>query len=357
MKLHRLPLFAAVAAFTLPQLTLNAQSTVVATDPVGFTTVTITPGTGTTKRNTFFSLPLLEVPSSFTGQVSGVITGVGAKTLSNSSAGWSAGALSQAATPYLIAITSGAAAGSMFLVSTATDTANTATTVTVSSNDTLQIPNLTTLGIVPGTDTYRIYACDTLSSFFGTPATSGVQGGTSTSNADTIVITVNGSSSTYYYNTSLNRWARSAFQNPNANNVPLLPYYGMQYQRLAGAPLSFVTTGNVPTTQRKVQVSNQGLTLLAQYWPVNSTLGSLGIQNLPNWRTGTSVTTGDNVNVISSGSTTSYFYNGTNWRRGGFNPPPSSDNVSIPIGSAVQINRKGMNAGYSTLTQLLPYTL
>ena len=240
----------------------------------------------------------------------------------------------------------------MFLISSTA--ANTATTLTVSSTDTAQVPNLATLGVANG-DSYRIYACDTLASFFGAPTPTGVTGGTAPNNADTIVITVNGSATTYYYSTSLGRWTRVAFGNPNASNTPLLPYYGMQYQRIGSTALSFVTTGNVPTVDRRVQIKNSGITLLAQYWPATSTLSSLGLQSMPGWAAG-SAKTGDNVLVLSGGSSITYFYDGTNWRRSAFGNPISND-VVIPIGSAVQIVKKGTAGGYATLNQPLPYSL
>jgi hypothetical protein len=349
MNFLRFSLIASLASsFAVPSA--NAQTAT--TDPVGFTTVSITAGTGTAKRNTFFSLPLLETPENFTGNAAGTITGVGATTISDSSANWSAGALSQAASPYVIMITSGSAEGAMFLISSSA--ANTSTTVTVSSTDTAQVPNLATLGVANG-DSYKIFACDTLSSFFGAPSPTGVAGGTSPSNADTILITVNGSASTYYYNTNLGRWTRVAFGNPSAANTPILPYYGMQYQRLGDTALSFVTTGTVPTISRKVQIKNSGVTLLAQYWPTSSTLSSLGLQGMSGWSAG-NAKTGDNVLVLSSGSTLTYYYDGTNWRRSAFGNPISND-VVIPIGSAVQIVKKGTAAGFATLSQPLPYSL
>jgi len=331
------------------------------TDPVGFVTVGITAGAGTTKKNTLFSLPLLETES-IAGQVAGTITGITANTISNSNAGWTAGALSNPASPYLIQITSGAAEGRMFLISSSAATggaisgaANTATQVTISSLDAAQV-DLTTLGIVAGTDTYKIFACDTLSSFFGTPATTNVQGGTSSSNADTIVAVLNGSSSTYFYSTTNNRWSRVALGSPDASNVPLLPYYGIQYSRLPATPLSFVVTGAVPTERRQVSIKNSGATMLAQYWPADSTLSSLGLQSLVGWQSGASASAADTVVLTSAGSANTYFYNGTNWKRVALGSP-NADTTPIPPGTTVSINKRGSAAGYTTLSQTTPYSL
>ena len=356
MKLYRFPLCAAVALAVVSPL--NAQTTAT-TDPVGFVTVGITAGTGSAKKNTLFSVPLLEAES-ISGQVSGVITGVSSNSISNTNAGWTAGALSAPATPYLIQVTSGAAEGRLFLIASSAatggavaGTANTATTVTVSSVDTTQV-NLTTLGIVAGTDTYKIYACDTLSSFFGTPGTTGVQGGTGPASADTIVAVVNGSSSTYYYNTTSSKWVRSALGNPDSSNVPLLPYFGIQYSRLANTPLSFVVTGGVPTEPRKTAVKNSGTTIVSQFWPVDTTLGTSGLSSVVT--AGASASVADTVILTSGGAASTFFYNGTNWKKVVLGSP-NADTQPITIGSSIQIIRKGSAAGYSTLSQAVPYSL
>jgi hypothetical protein len=344
-----------LASLTIP--TASAQTAT--TDPVGFVTVGITAGTGTAKRNTLFSVPLMETES-IGGQVAGTITGVTANTISNTNAGWTAGALSQPATPYLIQITSGAAEGRLFLISSSANTggaisgvANTATTVTVSSTDTAQI-DLTSLGIVAGTDTYKIYACDTLSSFFGTPATTGVQGGTAPANADTVVAVVNGTSSTYYYSTTSSRWVRAVLGNPDSSNVPLLPYYGVQYGRLANSALSFVVTGGVPTEPRKVAVKNSGTTIVSQFWPVSSTLGTSGLSSVVT--PGATAAAADTVVLTEGLATSTFFFNGTDWKKVVLGTPTANTNP-IPIGASVQIIRKGTATGFSTLSQNVPYTL
>jgi hypothetical protein len=340
------------------QWPVQAQETAT-TDPVGFVTVGITAGTGSAKRNTLFSLPLLETEA-IGGQVAGTITGVTANTISNSNAGWTAGELSNPASPYLIQITSGAAEGRMFLVSSSANTggaiagaANTATTVTVSSIDAAQV-DLTTLGIVNGTDTYKIFACDTISSFFGTPGSTGVLGGTAPANSDTIVAVINGTSSTYYFNTTSNKWVRAVLGSPDSSNVPLLPYYGVQYGRLGNTSLSFVVTGGVPTEPRKVAVKNSGTTILSQFWPVETTLGTSGLSTVVS--PGATAAAADTVVLTAGGAASTFFYNGTDWKKVVLGTPTANTNP-IPIGTSVQIIRKGTAAGFTTLSQAVPYSL
>lgn len=356
MKLLR----SSLAILAASVLSANAQTTV-ATDPVGFVTLNVTAGTGAAKKNTLFSLPLSE-SEAIDGQVAGVITSVTANTIVNANAGWTAGALSDPSTPYLIQITSGAAEGRMFLIASSAATggaiagaANTATEVTVSPVDAVQV-DLTTLGIVGGSDTYRIFACDTLGSFFGTPVTTGILGGAAAGTADTVIAVVNGSSSTYFYSTTLNRWTKVTLGSPDASNVPLVPYYGIQYSRLGNTALSFVITGEVPAIKRQVAIKNSGPTFLAQYWPADSTLSSLGLQTIPGWQSGATVGVADTVILTTAGVASTYFYDGVNWRKVTLGTP-NADATPILVGTTVLISKKGVSAGYSTLNQALPYSL
>ena len=241
----------------------------------------------------------------------------------------------------------------MFQVSTTV--ANTADTVTVSAGDQAQV-DLTTLGIANG-DSFKIYPCDTLLSFFGTPAETGIQGGTNANTADTIMTIVNGAPTTFFYNTGVspNRWSRVGPGTNDWGNTPLLPYYGIQYGRLPTNALSFISTGAVPVIGRDVAIKNSGNTLLSQYWPVESTLVSIGLQDLPGWQKNATATNSDTVMIFSGGAPTTYWNNGTNWRRVG--PGTNNyDSTVIPIGTAIQVSKKGTAIGYSTFEQAPPYT-
>jgi hypothetical protein len=351
----KLPAKLAIASLAIVTAASSASAQNATTDPVGFVTMNITAGLGTSKRTTQLSIPLLDT-ATITGQATGRITGISSSTISNSAAGWSAGELSVAATPYLIQITSGNATGRMFVISTSTN--NTASTVTLSSEDVANT-DLTTLGIAVGDttgDTYSIHPCDTLSSIFGTPESTGIQGGTSASQADTIVMFVNGVSSTYYYNTSLVRWTRDFIGNPTAANTPVRPYTGVRYLRLPATPVQLTSTGSVPTEIRQLPVKNSGATLVSAFYPVDSTLGALGIQNIAGWQSGATASVSDKVIVFSAGSSKTFFYNGTNWIRD-FIGSPISNNESIPAGSTITLNKIGAASGFSTYSQNVPYTL
>ena len=348
--------FPVVLAAAFLALNSFVQAQTATTDPVGFVTVSAAAGNGTDRTTSVISFPLVS-PETITGQVNGLITGVTANSISNSSAGWSAGALSVAATPYVIRITSGAAKGYTFLISTST--ANTATTFTIDSEEAGQV-DLSTLGIVTGAsgDSYAIYGCDTLSSALGTPATSGIQGGTSSAGtgADIVQLFVAGSWRQYYYNTTSASWRRIG-PNTISDNVPIRPDGAVIYSRLPASALNLTVLGTVPTSNRKALVNNSGVSFLSNSWPVNLTLGTSAIQSIPGWVSSATynATTTDIVQMMVNGAWLKYYYTGTNWKRVG--PNTLSDSVSILTGSALIIQKAGSSIGASALAQTLPYSL
>lgn len=327
------------------------------TEPTGFVRLSIAAGTGTAKKTTLLSIPLLEDPG-ITGRATGRITGVGANTITASGAGWAAGALSAPGTPFLLEITSGTARGRMLLLSTAT--ANTSDTVTLDAAEAARVGDLRQLGIVAGPDsgdTYRIRPVDTLSSFFGAPETSGIVGGSSPATADTVILVMNGSASTYFYNTGVTppRWSRVGLGAADASNVPIPPYAGLQYARLGATPLEFFVIGRMPSGVRQVSVKNSGTTLLSPYWPVRQTLDGLGLQNLPGWKSAATHAEADTIILTSNGSAATYFHDGTNWRRVGLGGSNAND-IEVPVGASVLISKKGNAPGFATFQHTAPYS-
>jgi len=235
-----------------------------------------------------------------------------------------------------------------------TQTANTVDTVTIDPGD-ASFVNLTTVGIIGNPsdgDTFEIIPCDTLSSFFGTPATTGIFGGSVPANADTVVVqNTFGNASTYYYNTSLNRWTRQALGNPDSSDVPIRPDTGIVYMRLGNTPLSLIITGSVPSTDRKALVKNSGVSYLSNSWPTDKTLDTFNFSSLTTWLSGSTPATADIVTIGSS----NYYYDGANWRRQALGSPVS--NPSIPAGSSVMINKKGNAVGAAILPQAIPYSI
>ncbi len=319
------------------------------TPPVGGMTITIAAGTGTNRAVTNISAPLW-MEASIDGATSGQISSVSANSITCSAAGWTAGQISSAATPHFIQITSGAAAGRAFLISTSNGSANTATTVTVDATENV---DLTSLGITSGVsgDTFKIFAADTLSLLL--PSSAGVLTGTSATAADNVLLNIGGVWRTYYFNSTLGRWTQVAFGSPNASNVPVGPASGIQYSRLGASPITLTVLGTGPSLSRKVSVANTGVSFVSAGWPVDTTLAATGIQNISGWVKSNNVNSADTVQLLVGGIWRRYYHDGTNWRQAAFGSP-NSNAQSIPAGSAYVINRAA-GAGNATLTESKPY--
>lgn len=320
-----------------------------ATDPVGVVNLSVAPSpNGTTRVLTALSAPLLSEASLTTGTTTGKVGSLTSNTITCDAAGWTGGNLSVAATPRILRVTSGAAEGRTFLLSTTV--ANTATTVTLATTETT---NLTTLGIVSGAngDTFKILECDTLSSFFGDPA--GIVKTTGAATADNVLILVNGAWNTYYYHSTNNRWVRNALGTPDSTNLAIKPETAILFSRIGTSALTLSVTGSVPMSKRSDIVRGSGLTFLGSNWPVDTSLLNSGIQNLPGWQANATASGADQVLILVNGAWNTYWWNGTNWRRSALGSP-ISDSVLIKAGTGVLLNN--LVAGSATLlTQSRPY--
>jgi len=332
-----LPLLFATAALAIPAHAQNATTT-----PVGAMTYTI--NAYSTKA---IALPLQDsISLDFVGRSSGVISSLTSNTITATEAGWTPGALSVAATPFFIKITSGAQEGRLLEISTSVAAQNTATTVTVANQGT----DLSTLGILTGAtgDTFQIIPADTLGSLFGTSTF----GGTSYKTSDNIQRWTGVNWQTFYYNTANNRWQSSTSTN-SANNVILRPDTGYLYVRRGSTPINLAFYGTVPIDPAKIIVRNSGGSYIGNSFPVDVALSTFS--GIPGWVSTDSPTTSDRVSR----------WNGTQWQKFYFD---SVDNrweltttranasaVKIAFGTPVMIERVGTAPGIATLSQPLPY--
>ena len=315
--------------------TAGAQTTV-ATVPVGFTTATIAAATdASTPTSTVISVPFYQT-AAFAGPVTSVDS---ASAVSSSSASWTAN--QYAATPFLLHFKSGNTVGRYFLI-----TANTSTQLTVANRG----YDLTT--IAAAADTFEILPAYTLGTLF---PTSGLQfqTGPSASQADNILLW-NGTTWDTFYNNG-NNWKKGgnlAIQ----DGVILYPDEGLFIIRRATTPVTLTFVGTVPSTTERSDLVGPASTFVSNRFPVDTTLLSVGFQNLPNWLSGSSASQADNVYIWNGTTWGFFYYNGTNWRKGG--SLVNANTQAIPSGTAMFVIRQSTATGTSgTLAQNLPYTL
>jgi putative intracellular protease/amidase len=331
---HTALVFSALGCFCI----LKADTTSVATIPVGYMTVNIAGGTIAAPVTTRFAIPLVDTPQA-AGLAGGPVASVTANTLTLASAGWADGALATAAFPYAVRILTGAQAGLTLLV-----TANTTDTVTVEGAD------LTTLGVVAG-DRLQLVPVDTLQSLFGSDT---LAGSTSAATADIVYL---GSQSLlgYYYNTTLGRWVRTVGPTSDRSNIMIPPESMVTVARTAAAT-SLVFVGRVPEAPFVATVANAGNTYLHAGFPSDTTLGGLSMQTiLPGWLSASTASQADQLAVPTGAGWLSYYHNGTQWVRT-TGPALNRDTVSVPAGTALLISKQGFAAGTSVLKRPVPYS-
>ena len=325
---------------------LRAQS---ATVPQGYMNFTIAAGSLGTPAVTTFSLPLsAPVPGNFTGQASGSISSVTATTITNSAAGWSAGALSQVASPYFIRITTGQAAGRTLLISTTAGQLNTATTVTVDNQGT----PLDGLGIIAG-DKYELFPGYTLQSVFG----SSVLGGATASVADVVRLHNGTGWVEYFYNSTAGQWRQGSIP-VSQSNVALRPDSGIIFYRRGSTPIVLTLTGKVPSTDLQVVMNEVGTAFVAGF-PFGSTLDGTDYKSMPGWVNNTgSITDADKLTAFVAGSWNSYNFNqaASQWRNGSI-PVNQGPVITIVSGNPVIVESPTGVPGLKIWRRALPYSL
>ena len=306
----------------------------------------------TIPSSTALSIPLLKA-ADFLGAVQS-IDGTAAFTLAGAS--FTAGQFALATAPRLVRVKSSATAGRVgrfFLV-----TANTASQLTVD----LAGSGLADLSTALGAgDLCEIVPANTIGSVFGTAANPPpFQAGLTANGADNLLLWNGASWDTYYWTgtvgTPNNIWKSSS--STDRSNVVIFPDDGIFVVRRGTAPLTIRVIGLVPSTSEQSVIAGGGGTFLANRFPADTTLGALGLQNIPGWQPGATANSADNVLVWNgnTGGWDSYYWTGTAgtpnniWKRSG---NLDRSNTPIAAGTAVYLSHAG---GAFTLTQPVPYT-
>jgi uncharacterized protein (TIGR02597 family) len=321
------------------------------TTPVGGITITIAGATnGVPKTTTFTSALRMSLSESFVGKGRGTFTGVTDTTFTDSSAGWSAGALSQAATPYFVRVRSGTGAGMWYQVSTTT--ANTSTSLTILNRG---AGPSSARGITAG-DTYEIVPGETLSSLLGSLTAS--MGGASAAAADAVRVHDGVSWREYYYNSTTSQW-REGLSTFDRSNTVIRADTGVVILRRGTGDLTLRIRGTVSDAAERVLVNPTGVIVVGSVFPVARTLGSWNIQTMSGFVPNTgNITAADKVMFFDGVNFRSFQYNSdvSQWREGlsTFN----RNTLPIPFGSPVIIERgTGATGGIISFSLQPPYTL
>lgn len=286
-----------------------------------------------------------------TGATAGVITSVGPTSLSDSDAGWAQ--VSTTASPVFVRLTSGPAAGRTFLV-----VGNSQTQLEISPSDGVsQTPvNLLSLGVAAG-DSYELVQGDTVRSILGAGSADGIGAPLGANNpdlADHVQINTNNSWYSLYYDLTQAKWIDRGSEVP-ADNLVISPDSAILYHRLATSDFELVVTGTVPSQNRKSVVRSGQTTFLASFWPVGSTVSSLGIENLPGWAKHSDPNSADQLVFFTNSQRVTLYHDNVSWKNALNGEEMGS--VQIPQGSGVILRKKAVSSNAVVYDDELPYSL
>ncbi|MEA3207624.1 MAG: hypothetical protein QOE70_681 [Chthoniobacter sp.] len=244
----------------------------------------------------------------------------GATTITVTGANW--GSFGPFATnPHVARFRTGSSSGRSYQISS-----NTPNSLTFSGVD------LTSLVAV--NEQFEIVPIDTLSSLFGAnAATAGFATNPQIALADKVYLRGADGWLTVYNDGQ--HWLQDT--GANADHFALLPDTGFLISRVATSDLSLVLRGSVPITNFAADLPDQKTTVLASYFPVDTTLDGLKLQDSPGWVKDKNPAVADNVYVQGASGWLTFYHDGASWVQlggGALNPP-------ITVGTAVVVARKG----------------
>ena len=314
------------------------------TTPVGFITKTVPAAVGVGSPSSIATSIPLYGTAAFSSAVASVDS---ATQVTLASAAWTINQFAVVGAngitnPHLLRVKTGTNTGLIFAISS-----NTTNQLTV-----ILPPSVASLvGVLNVNDSCEVVPANTLGSIFGTGATPPtLTGGATTVAADNVYLFNGTTWVPYYYSTTSSYWKQSG--NADRSNTIIYPddlVFVVRKDVSGPAVLTFM--GTVPSTTEKSEIPT-GSTAFSNRFPVDMTLGGLGLQNIPGWVAGTTAATSDSVYIFNGTTWVKFYFSSTSnyWKQSG-----NSDRSGEPIlaGSGVFIVRSGALA---TLTQLLPYT-
>lgn len=312
------------------------------TDPVGFFTKGLTASGGTSRVNRTVSFPLYK-PAVYTAAATSVTNGAPNSTCQLNGANFTT--TDVVTQPHLVRVKASATAahvGRFFLIAAA-------------SADQLTVAGSSLTSFISVGDTCEVLPANTLASVFGTGGTlvAGWVTGSTASASDNLFIWNGTAWDTHFHDGA--KWRKSpGLSTANFDKTIIYPDEGVFVSRIGTTPIDLITTGTVPTTTERTDITGTTSTFMSNRFPVDMQLGNVGFELLPGWVANSNATSADKVLVWNGTAWDTYFYGGSFWRKSPGLPTANFNTTVITAGSAVFVQRVG--AGALTLSQSLPYT-
>ena len=315
--------------------------TTVATNPVGYITLTVT-GTGGTEPS---ALSFLGLGLTQPAKVQSTLSSASGAVITDTQATWTDNEYNGANGNFYVELTSGSGVG---LTSQIIATTASTQSLTLAENLSAYI----TSGV-----SYAVRPNWTVASVFGATNSAGLGGGSATT-ADQILVynSLTQQYTTYYYKTTTfppnsgTGWRTTASTSADASGDPFNPYDGILIRRYQSSNLAVTLPGAVKIGTSDLPV-NAGLNILGNVYPGGTfTLGTSGLYtgSTASGVSGGSSTTADQVLIYNavSGTYSTYYYkttafppsSGTGWRSTASTSADASG-TALPVGGSILIKR------------------
>ncbi len=299
------------------------------TDPVGYVTVTVN-GTGGfgSEAFTYMGVPLHQ-PS----DTAGAITGTAANTIISATSTWGVDAY----------------AGSYVLITSGTNEGVSSSIISNTATDLTTADDLTSF--LAGNETFSIHPYTTIADVFGAANEAGIDGGSSSGNADSILIQSGAGFNTYYFKDAGliggTGWRSSSSPSVDVSATPIPFGTGLIVVRKQSADIELTISGSVFGGDAMTPVEI-GFNWKSASIPVDITLNALfGSVNEAGLDGGSASGNADTIIVPSAGGLTTYYYKnagligGTGWRSSSSPSVDEGATVIVEPGQMFLINRTG----------------
>ena len=332
-----------LAAIAAPNASAQTTATTV---PVGFLTATIPAAPSlTTPASAVVSIPLYQ-----TAVFQSTVATVGPATTKFTISGAAFGNLTTV--PHLVRVKTSVTpshVGRFFLI-----TANTATELTVALPFGMgNVSAAVSLG-----DSCEVVPANTFGNVFQAVLPQIKKSG-DPDEADNFLLWNGVTWNTYYYDSDQGFWA-SASVFGSQNNTVILPDEGLFIVHKLTAAIPLVLMGTVPSTAEQSDLPGgtpaaPGQNFVSNRFPVNTTFGTMALQNLPGWVRSGDPDEADNALLWNGTTWNTYYYDSDQGFWASASVFGSQNNTPIPTAGALFVIRKG--GVQQASVQALPYAL
>lgn len=293
------------------------------------------------------SLSALSIPFYGTVTASGVVSSVdGSRQVSASGFAWAVD--QHVASPTYLRVKSGSSKGRYFRV-----VGNSASQLTLDTGAYSLVAGTPASALelqLKAGDAFELFLAHTLGSVFGTTSVP-LLSGSSVDLADNVLL-LDGTKWVEYFHDG-NGWKSTAMSGEQ-NQTVIAPGAALFVRRRATSVVDVSILGTVPGADEVVNLAASATQFFGARFPVDTTVGALGMASCVTWKSGASASAADCLRMWNGFAWETFYFNGKHWRKSG--SLANCDTQKVPACSGVLIVRSAAPIVDEWFTLQLPYS-